>query len=86
MFVYEYASGALNYTNKEKDSELPPIKETKNKLYNPKNIRHYSSSTILNNTKDKVKYPNNSKLSLLNEERSGFKNIKWLVPGFRNIK
>jgi NADH:ubiquinone oxidoreductase subunit 3 (subunit A) len=23
-FVYEYASGALNYANKEKDSELPP--------------------------------------------------------------
>jgi NADH:ubiquinone oxidoreductase subunit 3 (subunit A) len=23
-FVYEYASGALNYTSKEKDSELPP--------------------------------------------------------------
>jgi NADH-ubiquinone oxidoreductase chain 3 len=23
-FFYEYASGALNYTNKEKDSELPP--------------------------------------------------------------
>jgi NADH:ubiquinone oxidoreductase subunit 3 (subunit A) len=24
-FVYEYASGALNYTSKEKDSELPPL-------------------------------------------------------------
>jgi hypothetical protein len=24
LFVYEYASGALNYTNKNKDSEHPP--------------------------------------------------------------
>jgi NADH:ubiquinone oxidoreductase subunit 3 (subunit A) len=24
-FVYEYSTGALNYTSKEKDSELPPL-------------------------------------------------------------
>ena len=24
-FVYEYASGALNYASKDKDSELPPL-------------------------------------------------------------
>lgn len=77
MFVYEYASGALNYTNKDKESKLPPIQETRNKFYTPiapKNIRYFSSSAILN--KDKVKHPDNLELPLLNEDVQ-FKT--WLI-------
>jgi NADH-ubiquinone oxidoreductase chain 3 len=49
-FVYEYASGALNYANKEKDSELPPtqvsifIKNPLDKgIYYKHGVRNYSS-------------------------------------------
>jgi group I intron endonuclease len=52
-FVYEYASGALNYTSKEKDSELPPAQITtvikNNPLFKDTNykygVRNYSSSS-----------------------------------------
>lgn len=42
-FLYEYASGALNYANKNKDSEHPPCAS---KLFNPGRIvRKFSSSS-----------------------------------------
>lgn len=52
-FVYEYASGALNYTNKNKDSEHPPINNSifiKNNLLSrginyKYGIRNFSSSS-----------------------------------------
>jgi group I intron endonuclease len=58
-FVYEYASGALNYTNKNKDSELPPVQSSiliKN-IYQPRNIskfniREFSSVSNKNEFKD----------------------------------
>lgn len=78
MFVYEYASGALNYANKEKDSELPPpTQEPRHKSYNPKifkNVRHYSTSSSLNNIKTKKE--SNNVLSLIDEDIQ-FKT--WLI-------
>ena len=55
-FVYEYASGALNYANKEKDSELPPqssnlIKGTfQSKNIFKQNIRSFSSISKSNSS------------------------------------
>jgi len=58
-FVYEYASGALNYANKEKDSELPHQVLTliKNNslskgIYYKQGVRNYSSSSDRNQFKD----------------------------------
>jgi NADH-ubiquinone oxidoreductase chain 3 len=57
-FVYEYASGALNYANKEKDSELPPqplnlIKGTfQSKNIFKQSIRNFSTASNREEFKD----------------------------------
>lgn len=57
-FVYEYASGALNYANKEKDSELPPqslnlIKRTfQSKNIFKQSIRNFSTASNREEFKD----------------------------------
>ena len=59
-FVYEYASGALNYANKNRDSELPPtqastfIKYTWSKDINniKHGIRNFSSASNKGQFKD----------------------------------
>lgn len=59
-FVYEYASGALNYTNKNKDSEHPPVinltLKKNNSLFKGINykhgIRNFSSASFSKELKD----------------------------------
>jgi len=75
-FIYEYASGALNYANKEKDSELPPVNNSKtiNNSFNTVQCRKYHISNSLrkeNNSKIGDNLPDvfgNCQESFINKE------------------
>ena len=54
-FVYEYASGALNYANKDKDSEHPPFINNNSLTINRNykySVRNFSSVSNNDNLKD----------------------------------
>jgi NADH-ubiquinone oxidoreductase chain 3 len=83
-FVYEYASGALNYASKEKDSELPPYRFEMNKgPLNKVQFRNYHVSSLLrkeDNSKNGDNLPDafdNSQNSLTKELDVTFK--IWLI-------